>query len=131
MFQRTRFLTLVFAVSVATTHFNCIAHSAQGAGALAESFRLAAAGQNIPMQGDLLHCPNESGCICRGAVLTLAVVAPALDLGVWDFSCLPPSVGRTVVDRALSELALPNDACRSRTPISGKILRTLIGSLLC
>lgn len=131
MIQRTRFLTLVFAVSVATTHFNCVAHSAQGAGVLAESFRLAAAGQNIPMQGDLLRCPNESGCICRGAVLTLAVVAPTLDLSSWDFFCLPPLVNGTVVDRALPELALPNDACRSRAPNSGKILRTLIGSFLC
>ncbi len=98
---------------------------------LIESYRLAAAGQNIPMQGDLLHCPNESGCICRGAVLTVAAVAPALDLSAWDFLSLPPMVNTAVVDPALPELAAPDDSCRSCAPYSGMMLRTLISSFLC
>src|ERR1700679_2314588 len=128
MFPRTRILTLVFAACVAICPLECIAHSARGAGVLVESFRLAAAGQNIPLKGDLLHCPNESGCMCRGAVLVVPVVAPTLDLSAWDFLALPPSFNRAVVDRALPELAPPNVSCRPCAPNSGKILRTWIGS---
>jgi hypothetical protein len=131
MLPRTRFLTLAFAACVAVCPLECIAHSAQGAGVLVESFRLAAAGQNIPLKGDLLHCPNESGCMCRGAVLVVPVVAPALDLSAWDFLALPPTFNVAVADRALPELAPPNESSRSCAPNSGKILRTLIGSFLC
>lgn len=131
MFPRLRWLTLVFAACVATTHFNCIAHSAQGAGALIEALRLASAGQDYPMQGDLLRCPNESGCICRGAVLTVVAVAPALDVSAWDFMCLPPAIVASVQDGPLADSAPPDTPCRLCVPKFGKMLRTLLGSLLC
>jgi len=131
MLPRTRFLTLVFASCVAICPLECIAHSAQGAAQLIESFRLAAAGQDIPMQGDLLRCPNESGCMCRGAVLMVPVVAPALDLSAWDFLSLPPSLDGAVMEHVLPNLVQSNAPCRSCAPKSGRILRTLIGSFLC
>src|SRR6185437_2933575 len=131
MFPRLRWLTFVFAACVATTHFNCIVHSAQGAGALIEALRLADAGQDYPMQGDLLRCLNESGCICRGAVLTVLAIAPALALSAWDFMCLPSTTVASVLNKPLADMPPPDTPCRSCAPKSGKILRTLLSSFLC
>jgi hypothetical protein len=131
MYFRKRSLPLLFAVCVAVCPLECFAHSAQGARILVESFRLAAAGLDIPLQGDLLRCPNESGCMCRGAVVTVIVAAPALDFSAWDFLALPPLGNASVVDRAVPDPVPPNDRFRTCAPKSGKILRTLLGSFLC
>ncbi|MFO0913742.1 MAG: hypothetical protein U0795_12350 [Pirellulales bacterium] len=51
-----------------------------------------ASGDSGPLQST---CHNESGCICRGAILSVPVMAPELsDLGIWlDAGDLPQTAG--------------------------------------
>jgi hypothetical protein len=87
-------------------------------------------GAQLPIESPEHDCENESGCICRGAIVAQAVVAGCLTShSYWLVLELPPSILE-------SESLLPDrDAqfagwhCLS-PPISGRKLRALYSSFV-
>lgn len=131
MLRRLRPLAFVLAAALAMCSFNCLGHSAQGASLLVDSYKAAETGRDLPLKGNLLHCHNESGCICRGAVFVAPVVVQTIDLAVWDY--LPAALDNRLAALELVPAAPPAAALDSLIfcpQLSGRILRALLASLL-
>jgi hypothetical protein len=126
-----RSLTLGFAVSLLTTHFHCVCCAAWGYQAMSVAQAQATAGQSIPVGNDPLESEDETGCICRGAVMICQVAAPAVDWSLWHFTALAPELGVWASVLAEPATLAPIDSLRTRTPIAGRILRALISSFQC
>jgi hypothetical protein len=113
-------------------HFHCVVHGAQGARMLGEALTAAECGQPVPLNGETPRTENESGCICRGAVLTAAAAAPTVDLDCWYFALDLQPVGwpawhpLAIVTSAFAEFHPPDAPAR----ITGRILRAWIASLV-
>lgn len=116
---------------ILSCHFHCVVHGATGARLLGAALTAAEQGEPVPVNGETPRTENESGCICKGAVLTGVAVVPALDLAGWHAELSLPLAPAAVSDpmAALAPLLAshPPDA---PARISGRILRAWIASLV-
>jgi hypothetical protein len=91
---------------------------------------LAQSGKPLPVGTPVSGCDNESGCICRGATQAhgadLTALAP-IQIDQWhqDGNASPP----LVVSDTAKQIKISGDTC-PLPPVSGRILRALLSSLL-
>ena len=115
--------------AIVCCHFHCVVHGASGARHLGEALTASERGQPLPINGETPRTEDESGCICHGAVLTAATVAPAIDLECCVDLQPPgwPAWNRMATVTATFVQLHPPDA---PALITGRILRAWIASLV-
>lgn len=115
-------------VAVLLTLVHCTIHAAESFAAQATESHA----PDGPAEEAPVPCEQESGCLCRGAVLARAVELPhLLDAGEWtrDFACVAapnPVLVTSVIGAASTKSGIDGPP-----PISGKALRAWVSSLLC
>jgi hypothetical protein len=122
----------VIAVAVLVCHFNCLRETAHGAGVATDSAREAASGGDLPMESESSpRQQNESGCICRGAVLYAPVNIAPLDLSTW-FAAIAspePTAGSLLAFEPEPVGAITSAQIMAK-PFSARKLRALLASFL-
>ncbi|HEX4129599.1 MAG TPA: hypothetical protein VHZ24_06120 [Pirellulales bacterium] len=123
-----RLLPIVFIAAISFNHFHCVCYAAVAAAQMLAAIRLTVAEGERLDQGPVAPCNNESGCICKGAVLIAAVPFDVVDAAVWQavpatHTLLQPSPGMMLSSPA-------DERCHDVVPISGRILRAYLASLV-
>jgi hypothetical protein len=73
-------------------------------------------------------CPNESGCICRGATVAGRVSTPEVQVSVW--AILERSAGSEQAQAVCEATPLLSGDVHAPAPLSGRQLRARIASFL-
>ena len=122
----TYFLTLLMGVAP----FHCLTHAEECAPHHVQIARLGANRESLPANHAPAPCDNESGCICRGAVLAepvdSATVAPQ---GLEMFLELPAPLAIYKVVIAPQDWCYLHSAHR-QIPLSGRMLRARLASFV-
>ncbi|HWA99325.1 MAG TPA: hypothetical protein VG713_12570 [Pirellulales bacterium] len=124
----SRLLPIVVGAVVTFNHFHCVCYHAIAAGEWQAAVRASLSGIDGIDQGPVPRCKNESGCICQGAVFVAAPQVAALDLTAWNAIVEAPVSATRIV--ATAQRASLDDLWHHGVPISGRILRAHLASLL-
>jgi hypothetical protein len=122
-------ISILTLAAVTACPFECLQTKATRVAYLAELRAQMMAGANLVLPPTPPRCQNETGCVCQGAVLIAVPYVDTVDLDRWDQWCLHElAVGAQTLD-AGERLPVGDEEnwCR---PISGRMLRALLGSFL-
>lgn len=125
-----RYVTICLTLLMAGAPLHCLAHAGECARHQEQVARLVANRESLPANQAPTPCDNESGCICRGAVLAepvdAATVAPQ---GLEMFVEMPTSLSiDTVIFAPLDWCYL--HAAHRQNPLFGKMLRAHLASFV-
>lgn len=124
------YLTYFLALLMALAPLHCLAHAGDCAAHFADLLVLTDQGETLPANDEPAPCDNESGCICKGALVVDYVdAAPLASQFVESLATVDLTPSQCIVCEMPQDWAYLASAHRA-TSLSGKILRAHLSSYL-